>query len=173
MNDQPTSIEPIVEPGPEPQAPASIEFEWAASEYVLHHKTISWYLGVIAVVILLSVGAFFLHAWLSIVLFIVMGVTVIVFAQRPPRTLTYRLSAAGLMIDEKLYEYHLFRSFSVLRDVAWHSIDLEPTQRFMPRMSVLFNDADFDPIVSHLTEHLPRIEREPDLIERATRYLRF
>ena len=153
--------------------PAPVEFTWQASEYVQHHKNISWYGAVVAAVIILCGAAYLLKSWLSIILFIIMGIAVIVYAQRPPRTLTYDLSADGLTIDGKLYPYSTFRSFSVLRDVAWHSIDLEPTQRFMPRMSVLFSDNDFDSIVNHMLDHLPRVDRDLDMVERVTRFLRF
>jgi len=117
--------------------------------------------------------AFLLHFWLSIGVFIVMGAAVIVYAQRPPRTLTYQLSADGLRIDQRLFSYQNFRSFSVMRDIDWHSIELDPTQRFMPRLTVLFDENDIDSIVSHLLQHLPRADRQMDLIERVTRFLRF
>jgi hypothetical protein len=152
---------------------APIEFSWQASEYVQHHKSMAWYVVVVAAVIVLSVGAGLLHFWFSIGVFIAMGAAVIVYASRPPRTLTYDLSGDGLHIDGKLFPFHTFRSFSVLRDVSWHTIDLEPTQRFMPRLSVLFNDNDLESIASHLMAYLPRVDRELDMIERLTRYLRF
>ncbi|MBW4061195.1 hypothetical protein HJC99_01325 [Candidatus Saccharibacteria bacterium] len=155
---------------PQPNAPS---FQWQASEYVQHHKNGGWYFGVVATVVVLSGLAYLLKSRFSIALFVVMGAAVIVYAKRPPRMLTYELSDGGLTIDSKHYPFQAFRSFSVIRDIAWHSIELEPTQRFMPRMSVLFDDNDFDAIVKHLLERLPRVDREPDFVERATRYLRF
>jgi hypothetical protein len=149
------------------------DFQWQASEYVHHHKNSLWYFGVVGVVIILSGLAYILKSWFSIALFIVMGTAVIVYAKRPPRVLTYELSNDGLTIDGKLFPFKTFRSFSVVPDVTWHSIDLEPTQRFMPRMSVLFDETDFDAIVNHLLERLPRIDRNPDFVERITRFLRF
>lgn len=196
VNDEPTEVEaneaaeaasgdalqPSIAPGdtsalpavPAASAePAPVEFSWQASEYVQHHKTTMWYVTVVLVVLGLSMGAFLLHFWLSIGVFIAMGLAIIVYGMRPPRTLTYELSADGMHIDGRLFPYKNFHSFSVVRDIAWHAIDLEPTQRFMPRLSVLFNDEDFEPIVSHLLQHLPRTDRQPDVIERVTRYLRF
>jgi hypothetical protein len=38
---------------------------------------------------------------------------------------------------------------------------------------LLFGDDDLDAILAHLERHLPREDRQPDLIERITRYVRF
>ena len=198
MNNDPSTdqSEPIATESPEQQPglpsddaqiDAPIEFSWQASEYVQHHKSPLWYAGVVGAVVVLSVGAAWLPGlimggsagglnlefWLSTALFVVMGAAVIIYAQRPPRMMQYDLSADGMAVNGRLYSYHQFRSFSVVRDIAWHAIELEPTQRFMPRMSVLFNDDDFEAIVGHLVGHLPRVDRNPDMIERVTRYLRF
>jgi hypothetical protein len=85
----------------------------------------------------------------------------------------YELTPKGISIDGKSYAYKEFRSFGVLSDVEWHTIDLEPTKRFSPRITVLFSDDDFDEIVGHLELHLPREDQRPDVIDRLSRYLRF
>jgi hypothetical protein len=157
----------------EPTPPAPVEFSWQASEYVQHHKNALWYAGVVMVMVLLCLLGVILKLWLGIAVFLMAGIALMVHAGRAPRTLTYELTADGLLVEGKLYSYKTFRSFSVSRDVAWHTIDLEPTQRFMPRMSMLFNDEDLQTIVDHFMQHLPRVDRVPDLIDRATRSLRF
>lgn len=146
---------------------------WEASEYVHHTKGVGWYFGLGAVVTVLLVMAAVLHSWLGIGVFLVMGVAIAVYAQKPPRILTYQLDGLNVTIDGKSYPYSTFRSYGVLSDTEWHAIDLEPTQRFMPRLTVLFGDDDFDLIVDHLSLHLPRMDRQPDVIERISRYLRF
>ena len=156
--------------GSEPDEPA---FSWQASEFVHHHKGIGWYATLAAAVLVLSILAVIFKFWLSIGVFLAMGAAIAVYAHKPPRVLTYGLDADGVSIEGKAYPYKNFRSFGVISDADWHTIDLEPTQRFMPRLTVLFGDDDFDTIVDHLSLHLPRFDRQPDLIERATRYLRF
>jgi hypothetical protein len=148
-------------------------FRWQASEYVHHHKSAAWYAGLAAFTAALVGLAVVLHYWTSIALFGVMAVAVVIYANKPPRTMTYELSPDGLKIDDKDYHYKEFRSFGVLPDVDWHSIDLEPAKRFSPRITVLFGDDDLKTIVGHLELHLPRVDRKPDLVEQATRYLRF
>ena len=148
-------------------------FQWQASEFVQHHKGAGWYLGLGAIFLVLLGVAIFTQQWLSIAVFIVMAVAVAVYAHKPPRILTYMLDFKGITIENKFYAYDQFRSFAVLQDSEWHAIDLEPTQRFMPRLTVIFVSEDLEGIVEHLSLHLPRSDRQPDLIERLTRYVRF
>jgi hypothetical protein len=111
--------------------------------------------------------------WLSIGVFVVMAGALMVYANKPPRTLGYQLDGKGITIERKFYPYDHFRSYSIMRDVAWHVVDLEPAQRFMPRLTVMFDDANLDTIEGLLAQQLPREDRQPDLIERLTRLLKF
>lgn len=121
----------------------------------------------------LIVVAYIFQLWLSIGVFLAMGAAIAVYAHRPPRVLNYELDSHGITIEGKHYPWTNFRSFGVMSDVEWHAIDLEPTQRFMPRLTMLFGDDDYDRIVEHLLVHLPRVDHEPDLVEKLSRYLRF
>ncbi len=152
---------------------ANETFSWQASEYVHHHKGVGWYAGLFLLVAVLLLAAVVFKLWLSVGVFLAMGVAIAVYAHKPPRVLTYELDAKNITIEGKAYPFNTFRSFGVLSDESWHTIDLEPTKRFMPRLTVLFSDEDFDDIVAHLEAHLPRADREPDFVERLTRYLRF
>jgi hypothetical protein len=150
-----------------------VAFSWQASEYVHHHKGAGWYAGLAAAIGILIFILILLRYWLQIAVFLIMGAAVIVYAKKPPRTLMYELTPKGITIEGKKYPFSDFRSFGVLRDDEWHTIDLEPVKRFSPRINILFDPQDLDSIVGHLELHLPRTDREPDLIERASRYLRF
>ncbi len=148
-------------------------FTWRASEYVQHHKSALWYAGLVVLAAGLVGVAIWLHYWLEIGLFAVAAVAVVVYARKAPRILTYEVSPQGITVDGKLHPYEMFRSFGVLPDLSWHTIDLEPAQRLMPRMAILFDETDFDQIIGHLELHLPRVDRQPDVIERITRVVRF
>ncbi len=192
MPTPPAEPSPAPTPAPEPQpspmpipsptapsepdqasAPAEVTFSWQASEYIHHTKGAGWYaLLALAFAALLAI-AYFTHQWLSMGVFAVMLVAIIVYARRAPRTLTYDLSADGITVEGHHYPFGEFRTFAVLPDISWHTIDLEPTKRFMPRLTILFENNDFDAVVGHLAQYLPRVDRQPDVVERATRYLRF
>jgi len=150
-----------------------VAFDWQASEYVQHNKGVGWYTGLVAGIVILSVIAALLQYWLEIAALVVMGVAIVVYARRPPRTLTYELTPKGIIVDGKEYPFTEFRSFGVITDEDWHTIDLIPTKRFSPPMGILFGDGDFDTIIGHLELHLPRVDRDPDVVERLTKLLRF
>ncbi|GAC1369591.1 MAG: hypothetical protein NVSMB39_1550 [Candidatus Saccharimonadales bacterium] len=166
-------MEPTQAPEEVPQNVPEMAFSWEASEFVHHHKSPMWYIILVAAVVLLAGTAIYFHYWLEIGLFLLMGVAIIVYASKPPRTLLYELSVDGIHIDGRLYPFTAFRSFGVSQEPEWHSIDLEPVQRFSPRVVVLYDPEDYEPIIGHLELHLPREDREPDLIEKITRAVRF
>jgi hypothetical protein len=167
---------PLADEQPETPSDSSapeIAFRWQASEYVHNYKNVQWYGGLAAVVVALIGLAIWQHLWLEIGVFIAAGVAVLVYARKPPRMMMYELSAEGIHIDGRLHSFAEFRSFGVIPDIDWHTIDLEPTQRLRPRTALLFNTEDFDSIVGHLELHLPRADRQLDMIERISHYLRF
>jgi hypothetical protein len=156
------------------QEPTSSQsYTWQASEYIFHEKSLGWY-GVfwLAVAIICAALGFF-QQWLSIAVVVAMALAVLVYSRKPPRTLNYRVDGHGVTIDETSTPYANYRSYSVLEEVGWHEVDLEPTKRFVPRLTLMCESDDVDTIDAILSQHLPRVDRDPDWIERASRYLRF
>jgi hypothetical protein len=167
-DEQPEDEQPAQEALPEEPA-----FSWQASEFVHHTKGPGWYFTLVIAVAVLVAAAALLHYWLEVGAFLVMAVAVVVYARKPPRVLMYELAPGGVTIDGKSFPYTEFRSFGVLPEEEWHTIDLEPTKRFRPRMSILYGPDDVGSVVGHLELHLPRVDRKPDVVERLTQYLRF
>jgi hypothetical protein len=150
-----------------------VAFSWQASEYVHHKKGAGWYLMLFGLTAVLVVVCVWQAWWIQIGLVVMAAIALAVYAGKPPRTLTYELTPKGMQIEGKKYPFSQLRSFSVYEDAEWHSIDLIPTRRFAPAITVLFNSDDLDEIVGHLELHLPRADQEPDYVDRLTRYLRF
>jgi len=180
---EPTDVQP--EPAAQPDAdeaaaeldedptPSQPPLTWQASEYLHHAKGVGWYLILIAILVVLCGAAAWFHQWLAIAVFVAAFAAVVVYGGKAPRTLSYRLDSKGLTIEDKSYPFDQFRSFGVVDDLAWQSIDLEPTKRFMPRLTILVESDIKDQIVERLLAELPRMDHQPDAVERATRYLRF
>lgn len=171
-----TPVEP--QPTPPPAAPAidpslPQSYTWEASEYIYHEKPAFYYLGLwVATAIIAAVLAFF-QQWLSIAVVIVMALAVMVYSRKQPRTLGYQLDATGVTIHGATQPFTAFHSYSVMQDTAWYSVDLEPNKRFVPRLTLICENDDIEIINKILSQHLPRVDRDPDWIERLTRYLRF
>ncbi len=172
-NVSPANSEDLRNPAEYEQPVDEPAFSWQASEYIQHHKGLAWYVLLGVVVLIFVIVAAILKLWLGIALFLVMGAAIAVYAKKEPRILNYSLDTSGVTIEGKHYPYNSFRSFSVFQDIEWHSIELDPTQRFMPRLTLLFSDDDIADIADHLSLHLPHNDRQPDFIERITRRLRF
>jgi hypothetical protein len=163
---------------PEPEMPPvqtdeDDNYSWQASEYIFHQKPLWWYGTLWLLAAGLCAGLAFFQQWLSIAVVVVMTGAVVVYSRKPPRTLNYRIDANGVTIEDKTLPHSQFKSFSVWEDVGWHEVDLEPNKRFAPRITLICESDDTDQIVALMTQHLPRQDRRPDWIERATRYLRF
>lgn len=150
------------------------ELSWEASEYIHHHKPAGWYtaFGLITV----ALGALLyivLQDYLTIAVVVLMAVAILVYGVRKPNTLRYSITADGLKIDEKEYSFDRFKSFSIIEDGGLHSINLDPLHRFAPPLTIYFAPEDEQKVTELLGEYLPQNQKEPDIIDRLTRYLRF
>ena len=103
---------------------------------------------------------------------LVLGAIVAVFAKHNPSQVEYELSDSGLRIGDKAYSYGSFKSFSIIQDGAFKSIDLTPLKRFKPPISVYFDPKDQDKISAIIGAHLPYEERQLDTVDRLSRRLR-
>lgn len=155
-----------------PKAGASIT--WTASEYIDHARGASWYVGLLALSVLLAVVIYLIgHDLFATITILVLGVIVAVAAQRKPKQATYELNSQGIVIGEKSYPYAAFHSFSIMRENHLNSLVLTPLKRFMPPVSAYFDADDEEEITSIIGEHLPFEQKTPDRIDALTRRLRF
>ena len=159
------------------QQPSTIDdapVSWVADEYVHGEKNGLWYVGFVLIVLgLIAVDVFLLKSWTFSVLVVVMAISVIVYARRPPRAIQYTLSGRqGLYIGEKLYNFADFKAFGLIRDGEHHSIMLIPIKRFAPGVSVYFPEDVGERIVDILGARLPIETLKLDAIDLIVRRLR-
>lgn len=168
-------------PAQQPQAPAPQQavddgnsISWTASEYIHHQKQAGWYMGLLALAILLAAVLFITqHDFTAPIVIILAAAALWVFGARKPRTLNYRITASGVSIEDKNYSYDKFRSFSVVDDGEVPSLLLSPLQRFVPPISIYYDFADEDKIVGAISQFLPHEDRDLDSIDRLSRRLKF
>ncbi len=160
-------------PPPQPNPDDAAMVKWEASEYVHHTKGALWLLGHIGVMLVFATIAFITQAWTFLILVIVMGVALGIIAFRPPNTLRYSLTSQGLQIDSKFYGFDGFRSFGIISEGALYSIMLIPSKRFLPAVSIYFEERDGEKIVDILASQLPMEHIELDAFDKLMRYLRF
>ncbi len=145
---------------------------WEAEEYIVRDKNSWWYVGLIAVGLLLSALAIWLQAWTFLVVVILSVVALMIYAMRPPRVLRYTLSDKGLSEGDKLYNYDDFKAFGILREGDHFAIVLTPRKRFSPRVTVFFPEAQGEEIVDAFGMRLPMEEVKLDMLDKLIKFLR-
>lgn len=160
-------------PAPQPTAEEA-PVTWSAEEYVHIDKGGWWYvIFVVVALAMIAIDIFLLRAYTFSVLVVVMAVAIILYIRRPPRTLTYALSAKqGLYVGERLYKFQDYKAFGLIKDGEHNSIMLIPRKRFAPGVSVYFPEEAGERIVDILGQRLPMQELKLDLIDVLIRKLR-
>lgn len=147
---------------------------WTASEYIEHQKAPSWYalLG-LAIVALGAVTWLFTRDVVPVVA-VMLGVILLgVYGTRKPRQEDYVLDNHGIMVGNRRYLYQDFRSFKVIPDGAFMTIELTPLKRFAVAMTLFFDPADEDRIIGRLSQSLPMEEGGASLTDSVMRRIHF
>jgi hypothetical protein len=161
-------------PTPSQQAEEQDILSWEASEYIHHTKSPVWFVVFgLAMLTLLAIAYFLTHSWTFVIVVVVMAIAMGVFANRPPRTLHYALTSTSIHIEQTTYLYSDFRAFGIIADGVLYSIMLIPTKRFMPAVSMYFDERDGEQIVDILGARLPMQELHLDVVDQVVRRLRF
>lgn len=158
----------------QPPIPSETELTWTASEFIARHKGIGWYLILVLGATVAAVLIYLLSRDFITVGAVVGAVVLFaVAAARKPRVLTYHINEDGLTIGQKFYPYAIFKSFSVMDEDAFSSIMLLPLKRFMPPLSIYYEPADEQRIVTILSHYLPMENRPADAVDRLMKHIRF
>lgn len=145
---------------------------WEAEEYIVRDKTAWWYVGLVAVGLILAGISVWLQWWSFLVVVVLSVVALMIYAMRPPRVLRYSLSNKGISEGSKLYEYSEFKSFGILHEGNNFAIVLTPMKRFSPRMMVFFPEAQGEEIVDAFGNRLPMEEVKLDVLDKLIKFLR-
>lgn len=147
---------------------------WSASEFIDNAKDIKWFMGLAAITLAVVVVIYFMTQDLITSVVIIMAAVLFgITAKRKPRTLEYQIDHTGLNIGGKPFPYEIFKSFAVMKEGAFSSIQLMPLKRFMPSISLYYPPESEEQIVTTLGSYLPHEDRTHDPIERLMRRVRF
>jgi len=178
--DDPEAPSPQNDP-PAPQPPDTIKktsdsevFNWQSSEYIHHHKTPLWFMGLaLATLVFVAFFVLVLHEILSVIVIVLMALAVAFYGYRKPGTIDYELSGNGIKIVDRFYPFSQFRGFALVPDKAFTTIELDPLKRFAPRISLFYPHEDEAKILGILEAKLPRADREAAPIDKLARTLKF
>ena len=169
-----TFDEPVAAPNTDTTLTNDDPVNWTAQEYIHLEKGGLWFAIFIAVILAVVIlDILLLHAYTISLLAIVIGVAIIVYSRRAPRTMHYALSPSqGLYVGERLYHFEEFKAFGMVRDGEHFSIMLLPVKRFAPGVSVYFPEEAGEQIIDVLGKRLPMEDLKLDAIDIVTRWLR-
>jgi hypothetical protein len=187
-------VPPTPEPAPQPEVPRSNwqynddqdqeqafseapqinPVSWTASEYIAHAKGMAWFIALGFILFVVVALAYFVTKdVVTPVVLAVAGITFGVFAARSPRVLQYTIDSRGIQIDQKVYPYAELRSFDIIDEGPLPAILLMPLKRFLPPITVFYDEKEEDAILNVLGSYLPHQEQKPDAVDRLMRHIRF
>ena len=165
----PTGLEPTTQPLPEETV-----ITWTASEFIAHEKSGGWYLKLVGVAILLSAITYLATRDIITCVVIVFCAGILaIMAARKPKQLPYRLDTHGVTVGPKLYTYNQFRSFSIMPEGAFSSIEFMPLKRFATTATIYYAPEDEERIVKLLSDRLPYEPSRRDPVDQLMRRIRF
>lgn len=145
---------------------------WEAEEYIVRDKTRGWYIGLVAVGLVLVGLAVLLKAWTFTLVIVLSVVALMIYTMRPPRQIKYTLDNEGLTEEQTKHSFDEFKSFGVMNENGHFSIVLTPRKRFSPRMRVFFPESQGEEIVDAFGKRLPMENVELDLLDKLIKFLR-
>lgn len=137
-----------------------------------HQRGPQWYIGLFALSgILAAAMALMTGSWMSAVVVVLAVVALVTVNIKGPKAQAYGIFTSGIQIEDRFYSFDQLRSFSLSSQNGGALIELEPSKRFMPRITMHAGD-NADQAQELLTEFLPRDDREPDMIDKLSQRLK-
>jgi hypothetical protein len=146
---------------------------WESTEFIEQHHSASWYGALILITAgLASLVYVIAKDLIATITIVVVGIIVWIFSSQKPKPANYEITESGLSINGKLYNYANYKSFTIIQEGEFSSINLFPLKRFMPPLSAYFDPKDEQKITQALGNYLPYEQRKLDNIDRLSRRLR-
>lgn len=147
---------------------------WTASEFIAYQKTVGWFaLAFLAMILVVTVVYFVTKDTISTTTIVILGLIFLILALRKPRVLNYSIDDKGIRIGDRLYGFSMLKSFAIMDEGSIRSIDLMPTQRFLPAVTIYYDPTDESTIINTLSQRLPMEDRRQPLIDRLMHRIRF
>lgn len=145
----------------------TVLLRWNGTEYLHQERSVLWYVVVAIVAIAFIIIALWWFQSVTFAILVpVMLVALVIYVRRPPTTLHYILSRKGLHVDDRLFPYAQFKSFSIVEHNGHHSVALIPRKRFQIGQTIYFPEEIGEQLVDMLAARLPMKEIKVDLVDR-------
>ena len=151
-----------------------ILFSWSAYEYEYYEKSTDWYWWVGFFALTFLGFALWQRSFLFAFVVLLSWFTIVLYAVRPPQMIQFAIAERGVLIGNRLYQWHNLKSFWIFYNPPIRKeLVIAPKKTFLSTLKI--NLGDTDPILIHDTiiKFLPEIEEEDSLIDNLSRLVRF
>lgn len=129
----------------EPRSPESA-LSWEAPEFVAQEKSALWYAAFGIAMALLLFAAFLMRSFLSGVVFVLLGVLVLLYSERPPRTARFQIGKEGLLVNNRRYPFQELDAFNIVESKSGPLALIRGRRLLLPLLHVPLADQDQDAV---------------------------
>ena len=155
------------------QYPENVVVSWRGPEFEHYPHDRQWYLGALLIVCLIIVYAIFTDSIIMAIVFVLIAFTGYLFLSRPQKVIDFAITYDGVVAGNDLYSFDDIRSFWIFYEPP-HTriISLHMKDHFRPYLHIPLHQVD--PVIIHekLTDFIPEIKQEQNLVDTFERLLR-
>jgi hypothetical protein len=155
------------------QHPENVIVSWRGPEFEHYPHDRQWYIGALLIVCLIILYAIFTDSIIMAIVFVLIAFTGYLFLSRPQKVIDFAITYDGIVAGRDLYRFDDIRSFWIFYEPP-HTriISLHMKDHFRPYLHIPLHQVD--PVVIHkkLTDFVPEIKQEQNLVDTFERLLR-
>jgi hypothetical protein len=149
-----------------------MEAEWQTYEYRYVRKTSDWFWALGIVALGSAITSVILENILFALVILIASFVLAVFAARPPKLITFRLTDDGLSVDTTMYPFQTLSSFWIDQfDEGSALLYVKSKRYFMPHLIIPLEEVNISGVRSHLSEHLSEEEQGETISDRIVHFL--
>ncbi len=146
---------------------------WEALEREHYTKGTGWYIGVIIFMVLGVLYGVYSTSWPMIIVFILLAVVMILYANKPPLTRPIFITEHGIFIREKLIPYENIAFFWITRTPEVNKLGFREKKGWQMEREILLHDIDPEIIREVLSEYIEENTKKMEhVVHRLTRFFR-
>jgi hypothetical protein len=149
--------------------------KWQAHEYFHYERTTDWYWAVAIITLSIIALSILFDDYLFSIVILIGVFSLLMYANRKPRLVSYELNRKGLRVDSTLYPYASIESFWV-EDHHEHPeprVIFKSAKVIMPYIVVPIEGVHPDDIHTYLLNFLPEEEHHEPLAQKIMEHLGF
>lgn len=154
----------------------TVVFEWEGQEYEHNPKNADWYWAVGIVATAAVIASILFSNYLLAVLIVTAAVTLGLHAAKHPPTHQFKITDAGLVIDNDLHPYEHMHSFAMLEYIEGDRppmLSIKTESWFSPHLLLPLNNVDADEMYEYLLVHIDEGEHSHSLSDLVAAWLGF